>query len=63
MALESTYTGYTGSHTATTLSTSRMSPMLPQSDLAPSEMKISSSAMSTPRAWKSRLAMAERRKS
>ena len=50
MALVSTYTGYTGSHTATTLSVPKMSPMLPQSLLAPSETKISSGFMSTPRA-------------
>ena len=40
--LASTYTGYTGSVTSTVLSREKMSGRFPQSDFAPSEMKISS---------------------
>ena len=48
MALASMYTGYTGSQTATTQSSEKMSPMLPQSLLAPSEIKISSALILAP---------------
>ena len=48
MAFASMYTGYTGSQTATVQSSEKISPMLPQSDLAPSETKSSSGEIFTP---------------
>ena len=54
-------TGLTGSEIAMRLLSPKISRMFPVSHFEPSEMKISSAEMSTPREWKSCFATASRR--
>ena len=63
MTFVSTYTGYTGSVTATFAAVAKISWMFPLSHLLPSETKISSGETVAPRALKSCSAIASRRKS
>ena len=49
ITLESTYTGYTGSVTATRAASAKISWMLPLSHFEPSLTKISSAPTATPR--------------